>query len=176
MPTFGSDLANLDTSPSPLPTHALVASADELEQLARSVQGDVPVNDADSTALAADLVAEAVATYKEQRGDVPVEDAPESGMSSATAHFPPLAKALVDGERVSLADMEAVLEEHEESRQSIARILTAQNLVTEADLMWGMAQEMGLEFVDLDIRRHRLRRSRNDPRVHLPTPQRPGHR
>ena len=37
-----------------------------------------------------------------------------------------------------------------ESRQSIARILTAQNLVTEADLMWGMAQEMGLEFVDLD--------------------------
>ena len=34
--------------------------------------------------------------------------------------------------------------------QSVARILTAQNLVTEADLMWGMAQEMGLEFVDLD--------------------------
>ena len=88
LPTFGSDLANLDTSPSPLPTHALVASADELEQLARSVQGDVPVNDADSTALAADLVAEAVATYKEQRGDEPVEDAPEAGMSSArpTSH------------------------------------------------------------------------------------------
>jgi len=64
--------------------------------------------------------------------------------------LPPLAKALVDGERVSLTDMEAVLEEHRESRQSIARILTAQNLVTEADLMWGMAQEMGLEFVDLD--------------------------
>ena len=108
--------------------------------------------DVDSTALAADLVAEAVATYNEQRGDLPVEEVADSAMSSATAHFPPLAKALVDGDRVSLADMEAVLAEHEESRQSIARILTAQNLVTEADLMWGMAQEMGLEFVDLDVR------------------------
>ncbi len=64
--------------------------------------------------------------------------------------FPPLAKSLVDGERVSLEDMEAVLEEHYRTGQSIARILTAQKLVTEADLMWGMAQEMGLEFVDLD--------------------------
>ncbi len=46
--------------------------------------------------------------------------------------------------------MESVLEEHYRTDQSIARILTAQKLVTEADLMWGMAQEMGLEFVDLD--------------------------
>ena len=61
-----------------------------------------------------------------------------------------LAKALVEGERVSLEDMETVLEEHDRTGQSIARILTAQKLVTEADLMWGMAQEMGLEFVDLD--------------------------
>ena len=61
-----------------------------------------------------------------------------------------MAKSLVDGERVSLEDMEAVLEEHYRTGQSIARILTAQKLVTEADLMWGMAQEMGLEFVDLD--------------------------
>ena len=45
----------------------------------------------------------------------------------------------------------AVLEEHYRTGQSIARILTAQELVTEADLMWGMAQEMGLEFVDLDL-------------------------
>ena len=54
------------------------------------------------------------------------------------------------GSRVSLEDMETVLEEHYRTGQSIARILTAQKLVTEADLMWGMAQEMGLEFVDLD--------------------------
>ena len=68
-----------------------------------------------------------------------------------TAMFPPLAKALVDGGRVSLEDMEPVLEEHYRTGQSVARILTSQKLVTEADLMWGMAQEMGLEFVDLDI-------------------------
>jgi len=64
--------------------------------------------------------------------------------------MPPLAKALVEGERVSLGDMESVVEEHDQTGQSIARILTTRKLVTEADLMWGMAQEMGLQFVDLD--------------------------
>jgi type IV pilus assembly protein PilB len=44
-----------------------------------------------------------------------------------------------------------VIEEHDRNGQSIARVLTARNLVSEADLMWGMAQEMGLEFVDLDV-------------------------
>jgi len=150
LPTFGSDLPGLDVPP--LSTNELAGGADVLEQLARSVQGNADVTDPDSTALAADLVAEAVANYKEQRGDLPAEDLPDPDASSATAHFPPLAKALVDGDRVSLADMETVLAEHEETRQSIARILTAQNLVTEADLMWGMAQEMGLQFVDLDTR------------------------
>ncbi len=148
LPTFGSDLGL--PSPPPVATNALAASADELEQLARSVQGNVGVPDPESAVMAADLVAEAVATFQEQRGDEQESVADEDVASSPTAHFPPLAKALVDGERVSLADMEAVLEEHRDSRQSIARILTAQNLVTEADLMWGMAQEMGLEFVDLD--------------------------
>ncbi len=148
LPTFGSDLG-LPTPP-PVATNALAASADELEQLARSVQGNVGVPDPESAVMAADLVAEAVATFQEQRGDDQEFVADDAATSSPTAHFPPLAKALVDGGRVSLSDMEAVLEEHLESRQSIARILTAQNLVTEADLMWGMAQEMGLEFVDLD--------------------------
>ena len=41
-------------------------------------------------------------------------------------------------------------EEHYRTGQTIARILTARELVTEADLMWGMAEEMGLDFVDLD--------------------------
>jgi type IV pilus assembly protein PilB len=148
LPTFGSDVGL--PSQAPMATNALAASADELEQLARSVQGNVGVPDPESAVMAADLVAEAVATFQEQRGDDLEFVADDGVTSSPTAHFPPLAKALVDGERVSLADMEAVLEEHRESRQSIARILTAQNLVTEADLMWGMAQEMGLEFVDLD--------------------------
>jgi len=76
---------------------------------------------------------------------------PSSG-EPAVSGFPPLARVLVEGERVSLADMRTVLDERDRTGQAIARILTARGLVTEADLMWGMAQEMGLEFVDLDVR------------------------
>ena len=85
--------------------------------------------DADSTALAADLVAEAVATYQQQHGDEQRYEAAVLDTPSGTAMFPPLAKALVDGDRVSLEDMEAVLEEHYRTGQSIARILTAETLV-----------------------------------------------
>ena len=148
LPMFGSGPDTLE--PPAVANDDLVAGVDELEQLARTVHGSVDDPGAYSTVLAADLVAEAVASYQEQHGEVQDFDPNGSEASSATAHFPPLAKALVEGDRVSLTDMGAVLEEHRESRQSIARILTAQNLVTEADLMWGMAQEMGLEFVDLD--------------------------
>jgi type IV pilus assembly protein PilB len=147
LPEFGSD-ATLGSPP--LPNNVLAATVEELEELARSVQDGSVAPDADSTALAADLVAEAVATYQEQQGELEPPDSLESDVPSETSLFPPLAKALVEGARVSLEDMESVLEEHLQTGQSVARILTAQNLVTEADLMWGMAQEMGLEFVDLD--------------------------
>ena len=46
--------------------------------------------------------------------------------------------------------MALALDEHHLTGQSVARVLADQKLVTEADLMWGMAQEMGLQFVDLD--------------------------
>ncbi len=128
---------------------ALGTNADDLAELAKSVHDEEVPPDGDSTALAADLVAEAVATFQEQQAE---EDFGQVGLDvpTGTSMFPPLAKSLVDGERVSLEDMEAVLEEHDRTGQSIARILTAQKLVTEADLMWGMAQELGLKFVDLD--------------------------
>src|SRR5664280_449787 len=126
-------------------------TADELVELALSVHGgdvqpsDVQPSDVqpstDSTTLAADLVAEAVATYQEQHGDEQNDDVAGEEGATATAPFPPLAKSLVDGDRVSLEDMETVLEEHRDTGQSVARILTARKLVTEADLMWGMAQE-----------------------------------
>ncbi len=147
LPSFGSDAPRGGPPP---PNHVLAATVEELEVLALSVQDGAPPPDTDSTALAADLVAEAVATYQEQHSDVEPLESLELEAPSETALFPPLAKALVEGERVSLEDMESVLEEHLQTGQSVARILTAQNLVTEADLMWGMAQEMGLEFVDLD--------------------------
>ncbi len=80
----------------------------------------------------------------------PAGEAPTE-LTGETSSFPPLARVLVEGGRVSLDDMRAVLRERERTGQAIARILTVQGLVTEADLMWGMAQEMGLAFVDLDV-------------------------
>ena len=154
-----------------------VSSVEELAaELVRTAEDDSEDVESDSAALAADLVAEAVATYQEQHGEEQRFEAAAFDAPAGTAMFPPLAKALVDGDRVSLEDMEAVLEEHYRTGQSIARILTAQKLVTEADLMWGMAEEMGLEFVDLDTRRRRLRRGGDHPRGNGPPPQRDGHR
>jgi type IV pilus assembly protein PilB len=146
LPEFG---ANHDVPDWLTPSNSSAVSEDPLAELARSVE-DEEQPSADSTALTADLVAEAVATYQEQHGDEQRFEAAVLDSPTGTAMFPPLAKALVEGDRVSLEDMEAVLEEHYRSGQSIARILTAQQLVTEADLMWGMAEEMGLDFVDLD--------------------------
>ena len=148
LPEFGSASDETDWS---LDAGSGALDPDPLAALARSVEdGEQNQPSTDSAALAADLVAEAVATYEvkhgeEQRYDAAILDAPTS-----TSLFPPLAKALVDGERVSFEDMEGVLEEHSRTGQTIARILTAKDLVTEADLMWGMAEEMGLDFVDLD--------------------------
>jgi type IV pilus assembly protein PilB len=96
--------------------------------------------------LAADLVDEVVGEFEHSIDAPETDDVPEG-----LAGFPPLARVLVEGERVSLEDMADVLDERERSGQAIARILTLRGLVTEADLMWGMAQEMGLEFVDLDL-------------------------
>jgi type IV pilus assembly protein PilB len=94
---------------------------------------------------AADLVEEVVGEYEHST------EAPEGAeVPAGLAGFPPLARVLVEGGRVPLAEMEGVLEERDRSGQPIARILTQRGLVSEADLMWGMAEEMGLEFVDLE--------------------------
>ena len=110
-----------------------------------SIDGDVPSSTDDSSVDAADLVAEAVATFHDLH-----PEAVGGPSDEATESFPPLAKALVDDGRVTLEAMSSALEEHNLTGQSVARILTIRKLVTEADLMWGMAEEMGLQFVDLD--------------------------
>ncbi len=134
------------------------AGSDELAEAALTVAPIAPAapeepeeTSAESAEIAADLVAEAVATYQEQHSEDARSETAEGSDFAETALFPPLAKALVDGGRVSLEDMRGVLEEHDRTGASVARILTAQKLVDEADLMWGMAQEMGLDFVDLDV-------------------------
>jgi type IV pilus assembly protein PilB len=101
----------------------------------------------DEVTATADLVEVAVAEFEHAGGDVGRETT-----DSELASFPPLGRALIEGKRVSLEDMDSVLQEHNTTGQTIARILTARGLVTEADLMWGMAKEMGLEFVNLDNR------------------------
>ncbi len=78
-------------------------------------------------------------------GEIP--DLVTGDMSS----LPPLARILVESGRVKQEDMISVLAEHDATGQTVARVLSARDLVTEADLMWGLAQEMGLEFVDLDL-------------------------
>jgi len=110
------------------------------------VPAEAPVEKVADVVAAADLVDEVVGEYEQQTETVATEEVAEG-----LAGFPPLARVLVEGERVSLEEMEDVLEERGRSGQAIARILTLRGLVTEADLMWGMAQEMGLEFVDLEI-------------------------
>jgi type IV pilus assembly protein PilB len=99
----------------------------------------------DDVVAAANLVEEVVGEYEQTAEPTPDADVPPS-----MAGFPPLARVLVEGGRVPLADMEEVLEERDRTGQAIARLLTMRGLVTEADLMWGMAEEMGLEFVDLE--------------------------
>ena len=176
LPEFGTGAARSEMLTS---GNALAASTDDLAELAKSVEGDSVEDEGDeplgdSTTLAADLVAEAVATFQEQQGEEDFGDA-DFDAPTGTSLFPPLAKSLVDGGRVSLEDMEAVLEEHYLTGQSIARILTTQKLVTEADLMWGMAQEMGLEFVDLDTVGSTVAGGRH-PRDDGPPSQRDRHR
>jgi type IV pilus assembly protein PilB len=103
--------------------------------------------DAEDVAFTAELVEEAVAEYEQSEG----HKAREQEVDSELADLPPLARVLVQGGRVTLEDMHSVVEERDRTGHAIARILTARGLVTEADLMWGMAEDMGLEFVDLDV-------------------------
>ncbi|WP_282436147.1 ATPase, T2SS/T4P/T4SS family [Aciditerrimonas ferrireducens] len=74
-----------------------------------------------------------------------------TGLEDDLASFPPLARALVESGRVPLAAMRDALYEQTRSGESLARCLARLGLVSEADLLWGVAHELGLEFVDLDV-------------------------
>ncbi len=134
-------------TPPPAPREAPVAAPPATAPVSASPAPAPGRASEDEVTLTADLVEVVVAEFEHAGGDAGREAA-----DSELASFPPLGRALIEGGRVSLADMESVLQEHNTSGQTIARILTARGLVTEADLMWGMASEMGLEFVDLDSR------------------------
>jgi type IV pilus assembly protein PilB len=75
-------------------------------------------------------------------------DSPES--PAPVFHGPPLARVLVESGRVSPEDIAVALQAHQQTGESLARYLYNQHLASEDDLVWAMAQEVGLEFVDLD--------------------------
>jgi len=138
-----ADAPFVEVDESEAPEDGSASAAESREPVTLS---EPPSGDFGDAVLAAEIVDEVVG--ERESG---AEDEDEDGARSGLASFPPLARVLVEGERVSLEDMESVLEERDRTGQAIARILTLRGLVTEADLMWGMAQEMGLEFVDLDV-------------------------
>jgi hypothetical protein len=152
LPSFGSDWTEPDAFMTPIP---LDTGVDQLAELALSLQSEERSAGGDEAVIAADLVDEAVATYQEQQGDELRLAAEPVETPNGTAMFPPLAKALVDGERVPIETMEAVLEEHYHHRPDASPASSLRkSLVTEADLMWGMAQRDG----------SRVRRSRHGGR------------
>ncbi len=72
------------------------------------------------------------------------------GLPPSIAFGPPLARVLVEAGRVTVEEMEAALREHQATGESLARYLYNRHMATEEDLVRAMAQEVGLEFVDLD--------------------------
>jgi type IV pilus assembly protein PilB len=74
-----------------------------------------------------------------------VEEEPTPGWIGG----PPLARVLVESGRVAPEQMLIALQAHQETGESLARYLFNQGLAKEDDLVWAMAQEVGLEFVDL---------------------------
>ena len=140
-----SEPESLDTAPAPGPATAPPATSDSRPSGETAAPSPGRSDEMADAVAAAEIVEEVVGEF--EAGDH-VDDGPESG---PMASFPPLARVLVEGGRVSLQDMEGVIDERDRTGQAIARIMTLRGLVNEADLMWGMAQEMGLEFVDLDV-------------------------
>ncbi|HLG91505.1 MAG TPA: hypothetical protein VKY15_00805, partial [Acidimicrobiales bacterium] len=64
--------------------------------------------------------------------------------------LPPLARLLVASGRVSEEDMAAAVSEHLATGQPLSRVLIDLGILGEVDLVRAMANQMGLEFVDLN--------------------------
>ncbi|HZT66336.1 MAG TPA: ATPase, T2SS/T4P/T4SS family [Acidimicrobiales bacterium] len=64
--------------------------------------------------------------------------------------LPELARLLIDTGKISRAQMDAALAEQQTTGQSLARVLTERNMVSEADIVRVVASEVGMEFIDLN--------------------------
>ncbi len=137
-PTHWRSPSETHSRPNQRPGHRRRRATSRPSPRATPVRRSDAVRSEDDVTATADLVEVAVAEFEQAGGDVGRETT-----DSELASFPPLGRALIEGDRVSLSDMESVLQEHNTTGQTIARILTARGLVTEADLMWGMAKRDG---------------------------------
>ena len=64
--------------------------------------------------------------------------------------LPELARLLIDTGKISRAQVDAAIAEQHTTGQSLARIMTERNMVTEADIVRVVAAEVGMEFIDLN--------------------------
>jgi type IV pilus assembly protein PilB len=78
-----------------------------------------------------------------------VEPSEPNATQDAVFEGPPLARVLVESGQVSPEEMAIALRAHQESGESLARYLYNNHMATEEDLVQAMAQEVGLEYVDL---------------------------
>ena len=80
----------------------------------------------------------------------PSPPAPTGGTGHADGGEPALSKLLVESGQVTREEMQAALREASATGRKLGEILSELGLVTEEDLIRAMAEEIGLEFVDLN--------------------------
>ncbi len=80
----------------------------------------------------------------------PSPPTPTGGAGHADGGEPALSKLLVDSGQVTKEEMQAALREAAATGRKLGEILSELGLVTEEDLIRAMAEEIGLEFVDLN--------------------------
>ena len=82
--------------------------------------------------------------------EVDSRDPALSTVGSAETGEPALAKLLVESGQVTKEEMQAALREASATGRKLGEILSELGLVTEEDLIRAMAEEIGLEFIDLN--------------------------
>ncbi len=67
------------------------------------------------------------------------------------SQLPPLGRTLLKGGRVSVEDLERALATSLAEGVRLGEVLMREGLIKESDLIWAMATELNLDFVDLDL-------------------------
>jgi len=142
LPAMAEPSPDLLAPPPPPPATGVAAFSPISKELATSLQAaEQDITNAAATA-APPLPPSVV--------PLPPPVAPPAPAVVASIDGPPLARLLVESGRVSVDAMQAALAEHQQTGEALARYLFTKKIATEDDLVWAMAREVGLEFVDLN--------------------------